>query len=371
MEIRERIELLWTDPPKRRRCYAVLAVVFVLLALFPQPYIGRAKIVPQDTSNPLGGLGGGTGRMQDLAAMFGGGRRATDLYLTIGQSEDVRNDVIRDLKLVGSSWKYGSLRAARVRLEKTVDVDSLPGGVVELKTTTHDAAESLRLTQAYAKAIGARFKVLNSETLITKRKLVDDRFREATTRLAEAQTKLDSFRRAHRLSATPETELGAALTVRAGLEAQLQAKMVELDTVQRFLGPENPRLLVVQSEVRELRARLSQSVAPGTDGGGPNAGELTQLNSQYINLYRDYMFAQTIYQIYSRISEEVAVEELSGQTSATIQVIEAPHVDAGRHYNVPFVGALALLVLLALFTEIYAPATGIVLWRREEKAVEP
>lgn len=369
--LRERIEPYWTDPRKRRRAYALLAVLLAILCLFPQPHVGRAKIVPQETSSALAGLGGGGGRMQDIAAMFGGGRRAIDLYLTIGQSEDVRSDVIRELKLVGSSWKYRSADAARVRLENSVDVQSLPGGVVEIKVTTHDPGESLRLTRAYAQAIATRFKVLNGEQLTTKRKLVDGRFREATTRLAQAQTKLDSFRRANRLSATPEAELGAALTVRAGIEAQLQAKLVEQETLERFMGPENPRLLAAQAEVRELRGRLSRSVAPGSDGGGPNAGELTALNSEYMNLYRDYIFAQTVYQIYSRISEEVAVDELSGRTASTIQTIEAPHVDAGRHYNVPAVGALALLVLLALFTEIYAPATGIALWRREERAARP
>jgi capsule polysaccharide export protein KpsE/RkpR len=169
------------------------------------------------------------------------------------------------------------------------------------------------------------------------------------------------------VSANPEAELGAALTVRTGLEAQLQAKLVELDTFQQFMGPENPRLLAVQSEVAELRKRLAQSVDPNTGAAGPNAGELTELTSQYVNLYRDYVFAQSIYQIYSRISEEVAVQELSGRTAATVQVVEAPHLDAWRHYNVSAVAALALLILAALFTEIYAPATGIVLWRSRDR----
>ncbi len=367
----ERAWALAADPRQRRRAYAVLAIVLAVLCLFPQPYVGRAKVVPQDPSSALRGVIGGGAGLQDFAALFGGGRRAIDLYLTIGQSEDVRNDVIRALRLVGSSWHYRDLRAARVRLEDKVDIESLPGGVIEIKATTHDADESLRLTQAYAAAIAERFKRLNEEQLTTKRSLIDTRFREAATRLAQAQATLDQFRSRNRLSAIPEAELGAALTVRTGLEAQLQAKMVELDTLRRFLGPENPRLLGVQSEVRELRNRLAQSIAPAATPGGPNAGELTALSSQYVNLYRDYVFAQSVYQIYTRISEEVAVEELSGRTAATVQVIEAPHVDAGRHYNVPAVAILALLVLAALFTEIYAPATGIELWRRRPDEAAP
>lgn len=359
-----RAQALAADPRRRRIAYAVLAAILAILCLFPQPYIGRAKVVPQDPTSALRGSIGGGGGMQDLAALFGGGRRAIDLYLTIGRSEDVRSDVIRDLKLVRSSSRYATERDARVRLEKKVDVQSLPGGVIEIAVTTHDQVEALRLTQGYARAIARRYRLLNAEQLETKRALVQSRFRDAATRLAEAQARLDTFRRQNRISAAPEAELGAALTVRTGLEAQLQAKQVELDTLQQFLGPENPRLIAVQSEVRELRQRLAQSVVPGSDGGAPNAGELTALTSAYVNVYRDYVFAQSVYQIYARVSEEVTVEELSGRTGDTVQVIEAPHLDAVRHYNIPAVAALALLVLAALFTEVYAPATGIVLWRR-------
>jgi len=366
----ERIHATVADRRLRRIGYLVLAVLLALLCFFPQPYVGRAKVVPQDPSSPLrGSLGGGGVGLQDFAAMFGGGRRAIDLYLTIGQSEDVRGDVIRDLKLVGSSSRYATERDARVRLEKKVDVQSLPGGVIEIQATTHDPDESLRLTRGYAEAIARRFKVLNGEQLSTKRRLVAQRFRDAAARLAETQTRLDAFRRQNRISAMPEAELGAALSVRTGIEAELQAKLVELDMLQQFLGPENPRLVGVRSEVAELRRRLAQSVTPGSDGGGPNAGELTEISSQYVNLYRDYTFAQAVYQIYTRISEEVAVEELSGNTAATIQVIEAPHIDAVRHYNVSAVAALVLLLLAAAFTEVYAPATGIALWRRSPEGV--
>ncbi len=44
-------------------------------------------------------------------------------------------------------------------------------------------------------------------------------------------------------------------------------------------------------------------------------------------------------------------------------------IDALRHYNVSAVAALALLILVVLFTEIYAPATGIELWRRRPEGL--
>ncbi|PMY01874.1 capsule biosynthesis protein, partial [Pseudomonas sp. MPR-R2A5] len=41
------------------------------------------------------------------------------------------------------------------------------------------------------------------------------------------------------------------------------------------------------------------------------------------------------------------------------QIIEQPRLDADRKYNISAVALLALVFGLALFTEFYAPATGI------------
>ncbi len=40
-------------------------------------------------------------------------------------------------------------------------------------------------------------------------------------------------------------------------------------------------------------------------------------------------------------------------------MIEAPRLDADRKYNISAVALLVLTIPAALFTEIYAPATGI------------
>ena len=63
--------------------------------------------------------------------------------------------------------------------------------------------------------------------------------------------------------------------------------------------------------------------------------------------------------MYARSSEEIAVESLAAETASDAQVIEAPRLDADRKYNISAVALLALVIALALFTEVYAPATGI------------
>jgi len=347
------------DPRMRRRAYALAALILALLTVFPQPYVARAKVLPQDSNSvglgsTLNALGG---QLQGFAALFGGAKQQTDMYLAVGRSSEVTGEVIRKLKLVGPGG-YASARKAELALARKADVHSLTGGIIEVEVRTHDAAEAEALTRAYVDAIGDRIVALGKDRVERKRAIVSQRFKEAADRVATTETALNDFRRRNRL-AEPQAELGAALSVRAGLEARLQAKQVELQTLQKFQGPENPQLMAVQSEVAALRSQVARSAQADVGPAGPNVAGLSEVSGEYLDRYRDYRFAQALYEVYARSSEEVAVETLAGETATNVQILEAPRLDADRKYNIAAIALLALVILAALFTEIYAPATGI------------
>jgi len=340
----------------RRGGYAVLAVLLAVLCVLPQPFVARAKVLPQEPGSLGLGLGGGSDAgLAGFAALLGGGEKPIDQYLAIGRSAEVADAVIDRLDLAA---EYGSERAARRELAEVVDVHSLTGGMIEIETRSHDAAEVQALTQAYSEAISDRIVLLGREKTERKTGIVLQRFEEAAARMAEAEARLDSFRTRNNLAA-PEAQLGSELALRAGLQAQLQAKRVELQTLSGFLGPENPRLIAVQSEVASIQAQIAGAATPARSAAGPNVAELSEVSTEYLGLYRDYRFAQSLYEVYARSNEEVAVEALAGETASDVQVIEAARLDADRKFNISAVAALAFLLLLAMFTEVYAPATGI------------
>jgi uncharacterized protein involved in exopolysaccharide biosynthesis len=359
---------LIADPGRRRIGYAALGVLLALLCVFPQPYVARAKLVPQDNNSiglgsMMNALGG---QLQGFAALFGGAKQPVDMYLAIARGTEVTDAVISKLKLVGPDG-YASQNRARVVLAKKVDIHSLTGGIVEVEVRTHDAAQAEAMTRAYVQAISDRIIALGRDRVRRKRDVVAQRFKDAAGRVVQTETALNGFRRRNRL-AEPEAQLGAALSLRAGLEAQLQAKLVELQTLQRFQGEENPQLQAVQSEVASLRGQIARTASPSAGVAGPNVAGLSEVSGEYLNLYRDYRFAQALYEVYARSSEEVAVETLAAETASDVQLIEAPRLDADRKINIPAVALLALLIALALFTEIYAPATDIDLRLRPKVA---
>lgn len=185
-----RTETLWqratgfaADARTRRRTYALAALILALLTVVPQPFVARAKVLPQD-SNSIGlgsmmnALGG---QLQGFAALFGGGKQQVEMYLAIGRSSEVSDAVIRKLKLVGPDG-YSSVRKARIALAKKADVHSLTGGIIEVEVRTHDADEAEALTRAYVDAIGDRIIALGKDRVERKRAVVAQRFKEAADR---------------------------------------------------------------------------------------------------------------------------------------------------------------------------------------------
>lgn len=357
----------WIGNPRNRRiAYGALALALAVLCVVPRPYVARAKVVPQDSSTI--GLGSMTnavgGQMQGFAALLGGAKTPVDLYLAVGRGTEVTDSVIQRMNLVGSG-AYPSIEKARLALAKRVDIHSLTGGIVEVEVRTHDPAFAQQLTETYVRAISDRLTGLGEDRVKRKQAVVQRRFKEAAGRVIAAESALGEFRRRNNLAA-PEAQLGSALSLRAGLEAQLQAKLVELSTLEQFQGPENPQLMAVRAEVAQLRSQIAQSARPDTGPAGPNVAGLTEVSSEYLNLFRDYRFAQALYEVYARSSEEVAVETLATETATDVQIVEAPRLDDDRKFNVSAVALLALVIAFALFTEVYAPATGIRLWKRAE-----
>lgn len=349
--------IAWVQDARwRRRGYAVLALLLALLCVVPQPYEARAKLTPQEpTSLGLNSALGGGGQLGGLTALLGGSKQPIDLYLAVARGREVTDAVIARLKLVEA---YGSARKARIALATKVDIHSLTGGMLEVEARTHDPDEAEALTRAHVAAITARLNALSRDRVQRKERVVRDRFREAGTRAVQAEAALNAFRRRNRLAA-PEAQLGAELSLRAGLQAQLQAKQVELQTARQFQGDENPQLRALESEVASLRGQIARAGNPASGAAGPNVAALSEVSGEYLDLYRDYRFAQALYEVYARSSEEIAAEALAAESASDAQVVEAPRLDADRKYNVPAVALLALVLLLAVFTELYAPATGL------------
>ena len=350
------------DARFRRLAYLILALIAAVFIFFPRPYLARAKIVPQDTSATaasttalLGALGSNT---QSIGSLLTGGRPSNDLYLIIGRSDSVKDQVIKSLGLVGPGRQFETQRDAILWLNRKVDVHLLLGGVMEIETKLYDPQQARQLTASYAEAISRHLARYGRQIITNKQRIVSTRFQDAAGRVAMAEANLRSFQRNNSL-AEPEQQLSNALVQRASLQAQLQAKQVEYQTMSQLRGPESTELSAIASDISGLRAQIARTAAPATGPAGPNVAGLSEVSLRYLNLYRAMRFQQAMYDVYQRSAEQVAVEELASESASYIQTIDPAYVDPNRQYNVWAIALFAGIMLLALFTEWYAPATGL------------
>jgi hypothetical protein len=342
------------QPRARRVAYAVLAVVLAVLVFFPRQYDSRVKMLPQDENAygltaALGMLGGG---LQNFASLIAS-HQTIDVYVIIGQSHDVAVAVIKRLDLQ-HRWGLSSLDDAEVKLSHRVAIEALNGGVLEVDAKDYDREFSRELAGTYAQAIQDRATALSREGTEKKKLIVAQRFRDAVTRVAETQAALDQFRRENKL-AEPGAQLGAAVTRQAELQGQLQANTVALQAAEQFATPENLQVKAIQANIAALQTQLAQANATTAPANSPT--NLATKSIEYQNLYRDENFAVALYDIYSRSLEQVTVEDLTANANTNVQIIEAAHVDPHWQLNLYGAGALCALLLIAFYTEYYAPAT--------------
>lgn len=351
------------SPTWRRGLYAAAAVVAVLLCLFPRPHLARVKILPQESGAAAGAmlsaLGGGG--VQNFAAMLG--TQKTN-YLVIGRSHDVQQAVVERLDLV-DVWHTADEAAATRKLAKKVDVALLTGGVLEVTARDTDPAFARRLVEGFTEAIKTRLETLGQEQVRTRREIVTERLAEATTALEVAERDLNAFRIQNNLP-SPEAELGAAVSTRLTLDAQIRAKEIEIETARQFQTDSSLRVRRLGGELAALRR---QRAAADQVTDGDNALALSSRTAEYVRLYREQQFAETLVMVYRRFFEEVSVEALSAATN--VQILERPHLDPDRQFNLSGVALLLLVLLAAAFTEIYAPMTGLTRRRRGSQGRNP
>ncbi len=351
------------SPARRRVLYAAVAVVAVLLCLFPRPHLARVKLLPQGSNAGAGALISalGGGGVQNFAAVLGAQKTN---YLVIGRSHDVQQDVVERLKLV-DVWNSADQSAAERKLGKKVDIQLLTGGVLEVTARDTDPAFAQRLVEGFSEAIQTRLAGLGQEQVRTKRAIVTARLAEANTALEAAERDLNAFRIQNNLP-SPEAELGAAVNTRLTLDAQIRGKEVEIETARRFQTDNSIRVRTLVSELAALRRQRAEA---DQASNGENALALSSQTAEYVRLYREQKFAETIMLVYRRFFEEVSVEALSAET--TVQVIERPHIDPDRQFNLSGIALLLLVLLAAAFTEIYAPMTGLARRPRRPEPQDP
>lgn len=345
------MESRWMRNAARRRIATVLLVLLLgILCIWPEHYAAEAELMPQDNGGGLSGVLAeqASGAILNLGALAGN-KPSIEADLTIARSHEVMAKTIARLNLTKRPG-WGDARHAEVKLKKKVGVIAIRGSILQVTTHDRDPEFAKALAGAVAQSIQDRLAEVSLQQARNKREVALNRLAEATTRLANAQAALNQFRIANRLPA-PEQQLGAGVGILAGLQSQLQAKEVQLRSLEQVATPDNIQIRVLQGEIASLRQQVAQAQNQGQGSGGPGLAGIAVVNTQYYNLYRDEKTAEVLYQVYNRYLEELTIDEMSANEA--MYVIQPAYLNPNRQFNVWAVGLLLLVVMVAVGAEYY------------------
>lgn len=330
---------------RRRAILIGLALVFGLLALFPQKYRAAMSMTPTDPTSL--GLSAALGESGAVNSAFGT-QAAVEVVLKVGHSKAARLEVAKKLDLV-NRLHFSSLAEADRWLERALYIRSLRGGIVSIESWKTDSDLALELVGRMGDAIRNSLADISRRQTEYKRKVLTRLLNDADRRLAKAQNDYDRFRRETRYALPGDAISG--LSSRVGyLKEVIRSKQVQLYTARQFATDENLSVRQLLAEIDSLKVQLAKASSLDAQQTDSVADVVTK-STHVKELERLLQIAHTRHDNYQRLLEGTSVEDIT--KDAVVRLIEPPYVDSERQYNLLPMMIAVLILMLALGLEFY------------------
>lgn len=276
--------------------------------LVPTQYTARTVFIPpQQSQSGTAAALASLGALSGLAGNLGGVKTAADQYVSLLVSANVADRLIEQFGL-RDVYKVETQSEARLKLAQQVKVAlGRKDGLITLEVVDTSPQRAAQIANQHV----AELRRLSSELTLTeaqqRRAFFEAELKRARDALSESQLRLQaSGFNASAIKAEPR--LAAESFSR--LKAEATAAEVRLQTLSSGLSDDTPEVRSQKSQLAALKAelrRLEQAASP--DG-----------NSQYLSLYRDFKYQETLFDLLARQFELARLDE--ARESATIQVVD-------------------------------------------------
>ena len=284
---------------------AALGIAFVV----PPTFTATAVILP-----PLQQQSAAAAALQSLGALAGvagaaaGIKNPADQYVALMESTRVRDRIIDAFGLM-EVYQADFREDARKALANNVHIAAgKQDGLIRIEVDDRDPQRAAAIANRYVEEL----RLLLNELAVTeaqqRRRFFEEKLAEARDRLTRAQTALQaSGINEGMLRAEPR----AAAEQYASLRAQVTAAEVRLQAMRVYLTEQAPEVQRALAELAALRQQLARVEAV-------NAKAAT---GDYIGLYRDFKYAETLFDLFARQYELARVDE--SREGLLVQVVDS------------------------------------------------
>lgn len=352
---------------------AAFVTGFTSFFILPKVYKAEATIVPLESQE--------SGLLSALSALGGVAgiplpqkQTSAQTLVAVLESRSVAESVIENTGLMKeffkSRWDH-----YKGRWKDPDDVPPMEDAVSLLKdmvSVTQETRSGLITIEVYytdpvlASVIANSFleeldKFINKNALsMAKRQRIFLEGQVETTKreLAQAEENLKGFQEEKRLVAM-DTQAQAAIKGLAELKAMITAKEVELDVLRTYATAQNPRVQILESELKELRKQLQKMEAEESKKGGSelSLASAPDLGLTYVRLQREVMYRAKVLELLYQQYEMAKIQEAKEDVRFQVIDLAVPPVRKAKPkvaLNIVLSALLALMLgVFWIFTANY------------------
>lgn len=377
----------------RRRLRFLLTLVvgvafvtgFTSFFILPKVYKAEATVMPLESQE--------SGLLSTLSALGGAAgipvpqkQTSAQTLVAVLESRSVAEAVIQSAGLMReffkSRWDH-----SKGQWKEPHDVPPMEDGVRRLRDISavrQDRKSGLITIEVHytdpvlASVIANSFveqmdKFINKNALsMAKRQRIFLEAQVETTKreLAQAEENLKGFQEEKRLVAM-DAQAQAAIKGLAELKAMVTAKEVELDVLRTYATAQNPRVQILESELKELRKQLQKMEAEESGKGGSelSLASAPDLGLTHVRLQREVMYRAKVLELLYQQYEMAKIQE--AKEDVRFQVID-PAVPPVRKAKPKVLLNTMLSALLALMLGVFWVFTSNYLQRiKAERSAGP
>ena len=338
----------------------------VSLFLIPKVYEAKASILPIEGAE--GGLVSALNTLGGLAGIpIPQKQTSSQTLVAVLESRSLAEAVISRLDLMKKFFE-GDWDSAKENWKNPEKAPPLEDGVRELKSMVSiqqdrktglitvkieytDPRLAAAIANTYVEELD-RFINKNALSMAKRQRIFLEGQVEGTKKeLQEAEERLKAFQEEKRLVVI-DAQAQAAIKGLAELKALITAKEVELDVLRTYATARNPRVQILESELKELRKQLQKLEAEESAKGGSelSLASAPDLGLTYTRLQREVMYRAKLLELLYQQYEMAKIQE--AKEDIRFQLID-PAVPPVRKAKPRVLLNVALSAFLALMLGIF------------------
>ncbi|MDD2367125.1 MAG: Wzz/FepE/Etk N-terminal domain-containing protein [Desulfuromonadaceae bacterium] len=338
----------------------IVAVITAIISLtMPNIYTAKAMILPGD-DNGGGMMSAMMAQMGGLAGLAGGFSRysKTDLYITMLQSETIKDPLIDRFKLMelyNAKFRTSAYRG----LDGCTAISSgKKDGVLTIAVSDKDPKLAASIANAYVDELGKLAIKLNMAGAGKDLAYLEESLAKAKVDLTTAEETLKAFQTRNKV-VTVTDQAKATLEGVAQLRAQLIAQEVQLARIRQQFTDESQEVKSANATIANLRGQIARMEGSSSAGSMPGVGAMPQLGQEYMRLMREFKIQETLVELLTKQYEMTKLNESNDVVPfQLLQSAKAPELKSRpKRSLIVIMSAFAtgfIMVLLAFVREFGA-----------------